>query len=94
MQLADLSVGPHLAPHHEAAGEAPRRIVELDDERRHAVDAAEVEGAVHARLPAQPQEELHDALDPEQRNRLADLLERGPAFGGWGRGGWSGRGAW
>jgi hypothetical protein len=30
---------------------------------------------------------LHDALEPEQRERLADLVERGPRFG-WMRGGW------
>jgi hypothetical protein len=29
---------------------------------------------------------VHDALDPEQRERLADLVERGPRFGGWSRG--------
>jgi len=30
---------------------------------------------------------IHDALEPEQRERLADLVERGPRFG-WMRGGW------
>ena len=30
---------------------------------------------------------VHDALEPEQRERLADLVERGPRFG-WMRGGW------
>ena len=30
---------------------------------------------------------LHDALEPEQRERLADLVERGPRLG-WMRGGW------
>jgi hypothetical protein len=30
---------------------------------------------------------IHDALEPEQRERLADLIERGPRFG-WMRGGW------
>jgi hypothetical protein len=30
---------------------------------------------------------IHDALEPEQRERLADLLERGPRWGGM-RGGW------
>ncbi|HLK92441.1 MAG TPA: hypothetical protein VKZ18_21275 [Polyangia bacterium] len=29
---------------------------------------------------------VHDALEPEQRERLADLIERGPSFGM--RGGW------
>ena len=29
---------------------------------------------------------VHDALDPEQRERLADLVDRGPRFGGWSRG--------
>jgi len=29
---------------------------------------------------------LHDALEPEQRARLADLLDRGPRFGWWSRG--------
>jgi uncharacterized membrane protein len=36
---------------------------------------------------------VHDALDPEQRGRLADLLERGPRLGWWGRG-WSGGAGW
>ena len=36
---------------------------------------------------------VHDALEPEQRNRLADLLERGPRMGWWGRG-WSGGAGW
>jgi len=26
---------------------------------------------------------VHDALEPEQRTRLADLVERGPRFGWW-----------
>jgi hypothetical protein len=30
---------------------------------------------------------VHDALEPEQRERLADLLEQGPRFG-WMRGAW------
>jgi hypothetical protein len=30
---------------------------------------------------------IHDALEPEQRERLADLVERGPRFG-WMRGAW------
>ena len=30
---------------------------------------------------------IHDALEPEQRERLADLVERGPRLG-WMRGGW------
>jgi uncharacterized membrane protein len=29
---------------------------------------------------------LHDALEPEQRERLAELIERGPRFGRWTRG--------
>ncbi len=28
---------------------------------------------------------LHDALEPEQRERLAELVERGPRFGWWSR---------
>jgi hypothetical protein len=36
---------------------------------------------------------VHDALEPEQRGRLADLLERGPRLGWWGRG-WSGGAGW
>ncbi len=28
---------------------------------------------------------IHDALEPEQRERLADLVDRGPRFGGWSR---------
>jgi hypothetical protein len=27
---------------------------------------------------------IHDALEPEQRGRLADLVDRGPRFGSWG----------
>jgi hypothetical protein len=30
---------------------------------------------------------IHDALEPEQRERLADLIDRGPSLG-WMRGGW------
>jgi uncharacterized membrane protein len=29
---------------------------------------------------------VHDTLEPEQRGRLADLVDRGPRFGWWGRG--------
>ena len=29
---------------------------------------------------------IHDALEPEQRGRLADLVDRGPRMGWWGRG--------
>jgi hypothetical protein len=29
---------------------------------------------------------IHDALEPEQRERLADLVDRGPRFGRWSRG--------
>ncbi len=34
---------------------------------------------------------IHDALEPDQRARLADLVERGPRLGDWARG-W--RGGW
>ncbi len=29
---------------------------------------------------------IHDALEPEQRERLAELIDRGPRFGWWSRG--------
>jgi Spy/CpxP family protein refolding chaperone len=37
---------------------------------------------------------IHDALTEKQRAQVADLLERGPGFGSWGRGRSAYRGTW